>query len=54
MEKYLRPNLVTVLEAHYDSRAGLPDFSWYMIPKPKKVPNEHKKYQMSVNIPKGP
>jgi hypothetical protein len=21
---------------------GLPDFSWYMIPKPENVPNEHK------------
>jgi hypothetical protein len=36
-------------------RAGLPDFSWYMIPKPEKctkltqnVPNGHKISQMSV------
>jgi hypothetical protein len=41
--------------------AGLPDFSWYMIPRPEKnVPNEHKMYQMVIqytkcqpNIPNG-
>jgi hypothetical protein len=31
---------------------GLPDFSWYMIPNPEKnVTNEHKMYQMVINIP---
>jgi hypothetical protein len=30
---------------------GLPDFSLYMIPKPKNVPNEHKSNQWSWNIP---
>jgi hypothetical protein len=29
-------------------RTGLPDFSWYMIPKPEyNVPNEYKMYQIS-------
>jgi hypothetical protein len=33
-------------------KAGLPDFSWYMIPKPEKnVPNEHKMYQMVMEYP---
>jgi hypothetical protein len=31
------------------STAGLPDCSWYMIPKPEKnVPNEYKMYQMAI------
>jgi hypothetical protein len=28
--------------------AGLPDFSWYNIPKRGKVPNDHKIYQNSL------
>jgi hypothetical protein len=35
--------------------AGLPDFSWYMIPKNRKnVPNYHKMYQMVIQYPKHP
>jgi hypothetical protein len=41
--------------------AGLPDFSWYNIPKTgKKLPNDHKMYQIAIrctkllsNIPNG-
>jgi hypothetical protein len=34
---------------------GLPDFSWYMIPKPElNVPNEQKMYQMVIRYPKCP
>jgi hypothetical protein len=39
--------------------AGLPDFSWYNIPKREKIPNSHKIYQSATkytkvqqNIPK--
>jgi hypothetical protein len=38
--------------------AGLPDFRWYNIPKYEniyqmdfKIPNDHKTYQMVLNIP---
>jgi hypothetical protein len=34
--------------------AGLPDMSWYMIPKPINVPNEHTMYQMVIKYPKCP
>jgi hypothetical protein len=36
------------------SQPGLPDFSWYTIPKLEKnvQPNEHKLYQMVVKYPK--
>jgi hypothetical protein len=36
-------------------QTGLPDFSWYMIPKlEKNVPNEYKMYQMVIKYPKNP
>jgi hypothetical protein len=32
---------------------GLPDFSWYMIPKPEKMHQRNKKmYQMFIKYPK--
>jgi hypothetical protein len=32
-------------------KSGLPDFSWYMLPKREKiVPNEHKNVQNSYKI----
>jgi hypothetical protein len=38
---------------HSQRRPGLPDFSWYMIPKAEKnVPNEHETYQMVIKYPK--
>jgi hypothetical protein len=38
---------------HYGlPQVGLPDFSWYMIPKPEKMyQGEHKLYQMVKNVP---
>jgi lysozyme family protein len=43
-----------------ECRAGLPDFSWYLVQKREKcnnftlnVPNGHKISQMSNNIPNG-
>jgi hypothetical protein len=38
------------------SAIGLPDFSWYMIPKPEKMCyiNKHKMYQMVIKYPKFP
>jgi hypothetical protein len=29
-------------------KAGLPDFSWFKIPKRGKIPNDHKLYQMAI------
>jgi hypothetical protein len=34
--------------------AGLPDFSWYMIPKPEKCTKTGKMYQMVIKYPKCP
>jgi hypothetical protein len=33
-------------------KAGLPDFSWWMTPKPEKVPNGQKVYQRATKYPK--
>jgi hypothetical protein len=34
---------------------GLPDFSWYKIPKTgKNIPNGHKIYQMAIKFTKWP
>jgi hypothetical protein len=33
---------------------GLPDFSWYNIPKRGKIPNNHKIYQMGTKYTKLP
>jgi hypothetical protein len=32
--------------------AGLPDFSWYNLPKREKITNEHKTYQMATKYTK--
>jgi hypothetical protein len=32
------------------SIAGLPDFSWYLVPKPENVPNYYEISQVSVKI----
>jgi hypothetical protein len=45
----------TKISPSNQTAAGLPDFSWYVIPKPEKnVPNQHKMYQMVIKFPKGP
>jgi hypothetical protein len=36
------------------TKAGLPDFSWYKIPKRKNIPNYHQLYQMSIKYNKRP
>jgi hypothetical protein len=33
----------------YPKQSRLPEFSWYNIPKWKKIPNDHKIYQMTIN-----
>jgi hypothetical protein len=33
-------------------KSGLPDFSWYKVPKRKNIPYCHKLYQMSINLTK--
>jgi hypothetical protein len=42
---------------HFAITAGLPDFSWYNIPKQEKIPNDrkngHKIYLIAMKIPKG-
>jgi hypothetical protein len=37
-----------------DRTAGLPDFSWYKIPKGEKInaPNDHKMYQRTIKCTK--
>jgi hypothetical protein len=32
------------------SKAGLPDFSWYNLPKQEVVPNDHKIYQTCLYL----
>jgi hypothetical protein len=37
---------------NYECAAGLPDFSWYKIPKPGKIYQMTKNYQMPVKYTK--
>jgi hypothetical protein len=34
--------------------SGLPDFSWYYIPKRENIPNDHKIYQSAIQYTKWP